>query len=552
MMRVGAPQALQALWVAPRSISAGMRAPRQVQQRYLVGGELRAWTGACRDVLSPIKCMEGAAAVPVRLGSFALLDRAACLEILAAAVAAYADGQGAWPAMTAAQRIACVEHFTQLMLARRAEVVRWIMWEIAKPLADCEKEFDRSVAYVRATIQALKDLEEDSARMLCVEGTLGQIRRCALGVVLCMGPYNYPLNETFTTLIPALLMGNTVVLKPPRLGVLCYGPLLEAFQQAFPAGVVNTLYGMGEDVVPPLMESGAINVLAFIGSSRVADKIKRLHPRSHRLRSVLGLDAKNPAIVLEDADLDLTVKECLAGALSFNGQRCTALKILFVHRAIAADFVQRLAQAVADLCMGMPWEPGVQITPLADVGHLTTLNACLQDALAKGAKVLNPGGGQASDNLFRPAVVYPVVDGMRLYSEEQFGPIVPVVAFDDVASVVAYVQASDFGQQISLFGHNPLTLGPLVDALVSQVCRVNLNCQCQRSPDAFPFTGRKDSAEGTLSVVDALRAFSIRSMVAAKQTPATQALLKAMAQGGHSQFVTAIDQNSDGPASANS
>ena len=110
------------------------------------------------------------------------------------------------------------------------------MWEIGKSLADSEKEFDRTVEYIRATIEALKEQDNANSRFIVVEGTIGQIRRTPLGVVLCMGPYNYPLNETFATLIPALIMGNTMVFKPPRYGVLLFEPLLEAFRDAFPAG----------------------------------------------------------------------------------------------------------------------------------------------------------------------------------------------------------------------------------------------------------------------------------------------------------------------------
>ena len=153
-------------------------------------------------------------------------------------------------------------------------------------------------------------------------------------------------------------MGNTVIFKPPKLGVLLHHPLLKAFQSAFPKGVVNTVYGNGETVIGPLMKSGLINVLAFIGSSRVADILKKQHPKLHRLKCVLGLDAKNPAIVLKDADLDATVKECLLGALSFNGQRCTALKIIFVQEEIATSFLDKLSMAVENLKQGLPWEEG--------------------------------------------------------------------------------------------------------------------------------------------------------------------------------------------------
>ena len=163
---------------------------------------------------------------------------------------------------------------------------------------------------VNDTVEALKNLDRTSSRFVIHEGIVGQIRRGPLVTVLCMGPFNYPLNETFTTLIPALIMGNTVVFKPPRMGILLYRPLLEAFRDAFPPGVVNTVYGEGRRVVGPLMASGKIDVLAFIGSAAAADTLKKRHPAPHRLRSVLGLGAKNPAIILPDADLEFLRRLC--------------------------------------------------------------------------------------------------------------------------------------------------------------------------------------------------------------------------------------------------
>ena len=439
--------------------------------------------------------------------------------------------------MPVADRIDCMQDFVKQMVAQRRPVSQLIMWEIGKSLADSEKEFDRTVDYIRQTLSALKDLDNSSSRFTVVEGTIGQIRRTPLGVVLCMGPYNYPLNETFATLIPALLMGNTVVFKPPQYGTLLFTPLLEAFRSAFPAGVINTVYAPGAVVVPRMLASGKVNVLALIGSSKVADHLKKQHPKSHRLRAILGLDAKNAAIVLADADIELTVKECLLGTLSFNGQRCTALKMLIVHESIAERFLGRFTEELAKLKVGMPWEKGVTITPLPGLHRTAYMTEAIEDAKAKGAKVVNEGGGTFCMTLFYPAVVYPVREGMKLYREEQFGPIIPVMPFSKVEDALEYVVTSDHGQQVSIFGSDPGQIGALVDPLVNQVCRVNINCQCQRGPDVFPFAGRKDSAEGTLSVTDALRSFSIRSMVAAKQTEASESLLDAIVVEHKSKFI---------------
>jgi glyceraldehyde-3-phosphate dehydrogenase (NADP+) len=530
---------LEQFFLSPSDIPAQHRLPEPLHQRcILVDGELRPWEGHNQAVVSPIwRRNDDGGLEPTEIGSYPKGSPEATEAALAAAAKAYASGSGQWPTMKVADRIDCMEEFTRQIVARRNEVVRLIMWEVGKTLPDSEKEFDRTVAYIAATIDALKELDNNSSRFVVAEGTIGQIRRTPLGVVLCMGPYNYPLNETFATLIPALIMGNTVLLKPPRFGVLLFYPLLEAFRSAFPKGVINTVYGNGADVVPALLGSGKVNVLTLIGSSKVADHIKKLHPKVNRLRAILGLDAKNAAIIMPDADMELAVRECLLGALSFNGQRCTALKALLVHSSIASQFMSRLTDEISKLRIGMPWQPDVSITPLAEPGKATYLAECIRDAEARGARVVNPGGGAYCKSLFYPALVYPVQEGMKLYREEQFGPVIPVIPFDKIETALDYVAGAENGQQISIFSSDPELVGQLVDPLVNQVCRVNINCQCQRGPDVFPFTGRKDSAEGTLSVSDALRSFSIRSMIATKQTDASKRLLNSIVNEHRSNFI---------------
>jgi glyceraldehyde-3-phosphate dehydrogenase (NADP+) len=511
--------------------------PRE-QRVWLCDGELRRWNGPLQDVMSPV-CLSGEAGpVQQRIGGYPLLTEVEATEALDAASRAWAGGRGEWPTMTVEDRIRHVERFTARMQERRDDVVKLLMWEIGKSLPDSEKEFDRTVAYIRDTIGALKDLDRVSSRLVIEEGVIGQIRRAPLGVVLCMGPFNYPLNETFTTLIPALIMGNTIIFKPPKLGVLLHAPLLEAFRDSFPKGVVNTVYGDGPTVITPIMKSGRVDVLAFIGSSRVGDILKSQHPKPHRLRCVLGLEAKNAAIVLADADLDLAVKECTLGALSYNGQRCTAIKMILVQESVAEAFLGRLCAAVDALRDGMPWDPGVQITPLPEQDKTSWMRGLVDDAVAKGAKVVNARGSETEATWMHPAVVYPVGPDARLRHEEQFGPVVPVAPFRDVDEAMRFVADSNYGQQVAIFGSDPGAIAALVDPLVNQVCRVNINSQCQRGPDAFPFTGRKDSAEGTLSVTDALRVFTIRSLVAAKETEANKAIIRTILNERSSKFLS--------------
>ena len=504
--------------------------------QYLVNGQLKTWTGDFETVYSPMGEVgaDGKVAKTV-LGEAPLMSTEAGMEALEAAKLAYNHGRGAWPTASSDERVAALEHFLELMVEKREEVSQLLMWEIAKNEQAAYQEFDRTVEYIRDTINEYKQMQRDGSRIGAKDGMLSQIRRGPLGVVLCLGPYNYPLNETFCLLIPAVLMGNTIIFKPAKYGVLLLTPLVEAFQKAFPPGVVNVVFGRGRTLAGPMMATGDIDVLALIGNSKSSNALVAQHPKPNRLRQILGLEAKNPAIVFADADLDTAVKESVKGALSYNGQRCTALKIIFVHRAVADSFVAKLSTAVDALALDHPLRNPV-LTPLPERKKVPEMEAYVKDALTHGAKQVNARGGRVNDTSFFPAVLYPVNKDMRIFHEEQFGPVVPVVVFDDLEEVMESVAASDYGQQCSLFSESQSTIAYAVDNMVNQVCRVNINASCQRGPDYLPFTGRKDSAVGTLSVHDALRSFSIRTLVAASVNQ--KDLVRDVLRNGESNFMT--------------
>jgi glyceraldehyde-3-phosphate dehydrogenase (NADP+) len=508
------------------------------QREYLIDGEILEWNGDVQDVFSPVYIRENGKLVQKRLGSQPVLNREAAFKALDAAVESYANGRGEWAIMNVKNRIDHLIQFARRMKEKRNEVVKILMWEIGKSLADSQKEFDRTIDYIQDTIDAFKDLDRNSSRIQKVQGVYAQIRRGPLGVVLCMGPYNYPLNETYCNLIPALIMGNSVIFKPARYGVLLNYPLLEIFRDCFPKGVINIIYGSGSETAGALMESGKIDVLAFIGTSRVANILKKQHPHPNRLRSALGLEAKNPAIILPHADLDLTVNECITGALSFNGQRCTALKMIFVHESISEKFLSKFGEAVASLKCGMPWEDKVMVTPLPETGKTNYLKELIDDAITKGAKVINENGGSVTKSFMYPAILFPVNSGMRIYNEEQFGPVIPVLSFKNISEPIDYIVSSSYGQQVSIFGTNADEIAMLIDPLVNQVCRVNINSQCQRGPDVYPFNGRKNSAEATMSVSDSLRIFSIRTLVAAKDSDLNRKIISEIVENRKSAFLS--------------
>jgi glyceraldehyde-3-phosphate dehydrogenase (NADP+) len=529
---------LKALFVAEGEIPEPFRIAELHQREYLSNGEMVKWDGEVSEVYSPI-CLPGANGLQRKLmGSYPLATEKEAMEALAAAEKAYDNGRGEWPTMSVEGRIKCMQNFIYKMIEQRDLVINLIMWEIGKSHADSAKEFDRTVEYINLTIDALKELDRHSSRFEIAEGVIAQTRRAPLGVVLCMGPFNYPLNETYTTLIPAIIMGNTILFKPPKHGTLVHYPLLRAFKESFPAGVVNTVYGRGANVTPGLMATGRINVLAFIGSSKVANDLKKRHPKINRLRAVLSLDAKNAAIVTKNADLKLAVSEIMLGALSYNGQRCTALKIIHVHKDVAEQFLQMLSEAVGKLKLGMPWVNGVNITPVAEPGKPAYLKECLEDAVTHGAKIINENGGTSVESFVYPAIVYPVKKEMKLYLEEQFGPVIPVIPFESIEEPIQYQIDSPHGMQVSIFSNDGKEIASLIDPFVNLVSRVNINSQSQRGPDVFPFTGRKDSAEGTLSVSDALRSFSLRSLVAAKMNETNKQLFNEIVRGHESNFLS--------------
>jgi glyceraldehyde-3-phosphate dehydrogenase (NADP+) len=418
--------------------------------KYLIDGQIYTWNGEFNKVFSTISITDEYQ--PTFLGEVPNLTENEGLAAVQAADNAFDNGQGIWPTMKVSDRIKCVENFVNQMKQTRSEVVNFLMWEIGKSLPDSEKEFDRTIEYILETIKSYKELNARNAHFSNVQGINAMIKRSPLGVVLCLGPYNYPLNETFTLLIPALIMGNTVVFKPAKLGVLLHGPLLDAFNQSFPKGVINIIFGRGRELAAPIMKSGLVSVLSLIGNSKAAVALQDLHPNKNRLRLILGLEAKNPAIILSDANMDLTVSECITGSLSFNGQRCTALKLIYVHEDVKNEFLEKFSKKVDELVFGNPWEKDVFLTPLPEKDKPQYIKELIDDALQKGAKIMNEKGGIVTENYIYPAVLFPVDATMRIFHEEQFGPVVPVIAFNDVNVPLQDMSRSNYGQQVSLFG----------------------------------------------------------------------------------------------------
>jgi glyceraldehyde-3-phosphate dehydrogenase (NADP+) len=481
-----------------------------------IGGKKREWTGEVTEVTSPI--IDKSTGNRAVIGRVAALTEDCAVQAVEAATAAWDKGQGEWPQKSLASRIAAIKHYKELLQPVRSSIVSALMWEICKSTTDAAAEFDRTLAFMDSVIAALEksDDSEQFGSWTSVSGTCGRVRRGPVGVTMMLAPFNYPLNEMYAMMIPALLMGNVIVLKLPAIGGLAHILTAEALAAALPPGVVNFVTGAGRKTMGPIMKTGLVDCLGFIGGAKAMDALIAQHPKPHRLKIFSQLEGKNIAVVLPDADLDLAATQLTLGGLSFNGQRCTACKLIMAHESIVEPLKEKLAASINALKVGLPWETGVKITPLPEPAKPAYLEGLIADATEKGAQVVNSGdgGGNLAGALFTPAILCPVKPSMRIFTEEQFGPVVPIAPYSDATEVHEAARNSWNGQQTAIFTRSPKAAAPLVDMLSSIVGRINLNSQCSRGPDVFPFSGRRSSAMGTMSVTEALRAFSVEVLLA--------------------------------------
>ena len=496
---------------------------------------------------------------PVVIGQSPQFSTEQSLEVLGAAREAWNGGSGEWPQMSLKSRIEAIEHFVRELSKQREAIVTVLMWEIGKNRKDAEAEFDRTVVFIREVIAAIRmpDAAEYNDEWQHVGPTRAFVRRAAIGIIMCLGPYNYPLNETYATLIPALLMGNVAIMKIPTIGGLVHSLTMDAFAKTLPHGTINFISGSGRATMPPLMETGMIDGLAFIGGSKAADDLIQTHPQPHRLKVFLQLEAKNPAIFLpdlfatsEEAALDHVINEAVSGGLSYNGQRCTALKIMFAPKGSDATLVaKRIAEKVESMHVGLPWQKFgdnnksySQITPLPNLKRVAYMKKLIDDATSKGAKIMNKNGGAivggSESTLMVPAVLYPVTPDMDLYKEEQFGPIVPVAEYDSMETVLEYAREGIYGQQASIFTAKGDGSSLLIDRFANVFGKININGSCGRSPDSLPFSGRRSSAMGVMSITEALREFSVPTIVSYKEGNVANSIIRSIEK--ESSFMEAL------------
>lgn len=406
-----------------------------------------------------------------------------------------------WKTTPVSERINLLEKFKNLVLENKEELANLLVLEIAKSQKDSLTEVVRTCDYIDETIKAYKNIISNpliiDESVHHIVGKVGKFIREPLGVVVAIAPFNYPFNLLIAKLAPALVAGNTVVYKPASQGSLIGARVSQLFHEAgFPKGVVNCVVGSGKEIGDLLVEDKRVSMISFTGSAMVGNRIAE---KAHKIPLVLEMGGKDPAIVLPDANLELVANEIVKGGLSFNGQRCTAIKRVFVHSSIHDKLVDLLVEKIKKLTVGLPSENNF-ITPLISEKSADFVMKLVGDALVQGAVCLTEM--RRDKNLLWPMLLDKVTVDMDLAWEEPFGPVIPVLTFDDLAMCIENVNASEYGLQASVFTEN-LKLAEEI-ALKIDSGTVNINRSSSRGPDIFPFSGVKNSGFGVQGIKDAI------------------------------------------------
>ncbi len=404
----------------------------------------------------------------------------------------------AWAALPGPARGAYLYKVADILERNLEDLAREMTREEGKTLPEAKGETMRSINIFRyfasegSRIPGIQvPSERDRVFMYAV--------RRPLGVVAQINPWNFPSAIPAWKLAPALVAGNTVLLKPATAAPLCAWRLAEACHEAgIPRGVVNLICGAGSQVGNAMVHAEPVKALSFTGSVPVG-KILHRQASARRLRIQLEMGGKNPTIVLADADIEKAVDNTVNAAMFSTGQKCTATSRVIVEDSIHDDFLARVVEATGALRVGDGLEPGVQIGPAIDQDQLATNDRYCRLAEAEGAKLECGGhiltdGPLAKGHFFAPTVFSGVTEDMRIAQEEVFGPVLGVIRASDFEDCMRIANKTEFGLSASIQTQDVSRIFEYISRIEAGLITVNL-------PSAgveyqLPFGGSKESSFG--------------------------------------------------------
>lgn len=416
------------------------------------------------------------------------------------------EAQKKWREVPINVRADILNKAATLLEQNEKEMAEIMMMEVGKDIKSGISEVSRTADYIRFSADAAKNMAGENIPGESFPGfkknKISIVTREALGVVLAISPFNYPINLSASKIAPALIVGNSVVLKPATQGSISSLYLARIFEEAgLPKGILNTITGRGSEIGDYIVSHPDIDFINFTGSTQIGKQIAGLVNMKPLLMELGGKDA---AIVLEDADLDLTIDNIISGAFNYSGQRCTAVKRILVVDPIANTLIARIKSKVEQLKSGNPMHGDVQIVPLIDAKSADYVMELIDDAIKKGATLLT--GGKREGNLVYPTLLDNVKENMDIAWDEPFGPVLPIIRVKDKDEAIAIANKSEYGLQSSVFTKNINDAFYVAERL--EVGSVQINNKPERGPDHFPFMGVKSSGIGTQGIKYSIEAMS--------------------------------------------
>ncbi len=424
--------------------------------------------------------------------------QASVIEDAEKAFAAAEAAFPAWRATPVPKRAEYLRKAIELMKAREDEFARAITLENGKTLRESRVEF--LAAIKEADFQIGQGWRLGGEQVPSEQpGVLCYLTRQPLGVVTLITPWNFPLNVACRKMFPALIAGNTVVLKPADFTPMTSGLLFEVLDQAgFPAGVVNYVTGRGSAIGDTLTTHSAVRAISFTGSTSVglgiAEKVA-----SRQIKIQLELGGKNPLVVLADADLDRAVDAAALGAFSCSGQWCTSTSRAVVEDSVYDAFVERITEKAKSLVIGNGLCEKTQMGPVTGPTQYKTILEYIQVGKEEGARLCAGGtalsGGELESGYFiAPTVFADVTPEMRIAREEIFGPVLSVIRAKDFEEALEIANSVEYGLSSSIYTNDLDKAMRFVDGIESGVCHVNMPT-AWKEPQ-LEFGGVKESGRG--------------------------------------------------------
>lgn len=410
-----------------------------------------------------------------------------------AAIAAASNALPAWREKTAKERSTLLYRWFELINENKSWLARLMTLEQGKPLKEAEGEVDYAASFIQWFAEEAKRANGEIIPPV-KPGSRILATREPIGVVAAITPWNFPMAMLTRKLGPALAAGCTGVIKPANNTPLCAFALLALAKKAgIPDGVLNAVAGNTSEISDAIMESHEVRKISFTGSTAVGKTLVRNAAETMKKVS-MELGGNAPYIVFDDADIDAAVKGALANKFRNAGQVCVSVNRFFIQDGVYDRFVNQLAEAVKQLKVGNGLEEGVVVGPLIEKAGVDKVREHVDDAVAKGAKVL--AGGKAHDlggNFWQPTVLADVTDDMKLAQEETFGPLAACFRFTTEDEVIQRANDTPYGLAAYFYTQNLQRVFRVSSRLESGMIGIN---ECAVSTELGPFGGVKESGLG--------------------------------------------------------